>query len=85
MESLLLSCGALSSPTTCRFNPAHRRVRLEPTTFGLTVVWHGDLRLPVQVATADTLAGSFDTVLLTAKAYDLIGNMAEVSISIRVR
>jgi 2-dehydropantoate 2-reductase len=31
----------------------------------------GDLRLPVQVATADTLAGSFDTVLLTAKAYDL--------------
>jgi 2-dehydropantoate 2-reductase len=31
----------------------------------------GDLRLPVQVVTADTLAGSFDTVLLTAKAYDL--------------
>jgi len=31
----------------------------------------GDLRLSVQVATTDTLAGSFDTVLLTAKAYDL--------------
>ena len=31
----------------------------------------GDLRLPVQAATADSLAGSFDMVLLTAKAYDL--------------
>ncbi len=31
----------------------------------------GDLRLAVQVTTADTLAGNFDTVLLTAKAYDL--------------
>jgi len=31
----------------------------------------GDLRMPVQLATADTLAGSFDTVLLTAKAFDL--------------
>jgi 2-dehydropantoate 2-reductase len=31
----------------------------------------GDLRIPVQVATSDTLAGKFDTVLLTAKAYDL--------------
>jgi 2-dehydropantoate 2-reductase len=31
----------------------------------------GDLRRPVQVATEETLAGSFDTVLLTAKAYDL--------------
>jgi 2-dehydropantoate 2-reductase len=31
----------------------------------------GDLQLPVKLATADTLAGSFDTVLLTAKAYDL--------------
>ena len=31
----------------------------------------GALRLPVQVATADTLDGVFDTVLLTAKAYDL--------------
>jgi 2-dehydropantoate 2-reductase len=31
----------------------------------------GDLRLPVRVMTADTLNGVFDTVLLTAKAYDL--------------
>jgi 2-dehydropantoate 2-reductase len=31
----------------------------------------GDLRLPIQLATADTLGGVFDTVLLTAKAYDL--------------
>jgi 2-dehydropantoate 2-reductase len=31
----------------------------------------GDMRLPVRVATADTLDGIFDTVLLTAKAYDL--------------
>ena len=31
----------------------------------------GDLRLPVRVVTADTLSGVFDTVLLTAKAYDL--------------
>jgi 2-dehydropantoate 2-reductase len=31
----------------------------------------GDLRRPVQVAVEETLAGSFDTVLLTAKAYDL--------------
>lgn len=31
----------------------------------------GDLRLPVHVVTADSLAGAFDTVLLTAKAYDL--------------
>ncbi|HEX9536085.1 MAG TPA: 2-dehydropantoate 2-reductase N-terminal domain-containing protein, partial [Stellaceae bacterium] len=31
----------------------------------------GDLRLPVRVATADTLNGFVDTVLLTAKAYDL--------------
>jgi 2-dehydropantoate 2-reductase len=31
----------------------------------------GDLRLPVRAATADSLGGVFDTVLLTAKAYDL--------------
>jgi 2-dehydropantoate 2-reductase len=31
----------------------------------------GDLRLPVRVATAGTLSGVFDTVVLTAKAYDL--------------
>ena len=31
----------------------------------------GDLRVPVRVATADTLSGVFDTVLLAAKAYDL--------------
>jgi 2-dehydropantoate 2-reductase len=31
----------------------------------------GDVRRPVQVAVEETLAGSFDTVLLTAKAYDL--------------
>src|SRR6201997_1542393 len=31
----------------------------------------GNLRVPVRVATADTLSGVFDTVLLTAKAYDL--------------
>jgi 2-dehydropantoate 2-reductase len=31
----------------------------------------GDLRVPVHVATADSLTGNFDTVLLTAKAYDL--------------
>jgi 2-dehydropantoate 2-reductase len=31
----------------------------------------GDLRQPVQIVTADSLAGRFDTVLLTAKAYDL--------------
>jgi 2-dehydropantoate 2-reductase len=31
----------------------------------------GDLQLPVRAATADTLDGVFDTVLLTAKAYDL--------------
>jgi 2-dehydropantoate 2-reductase len=31
----------------------------------------GDLRLPVRAATADTLDGAFDTVLLAAKAYDL--------------
>ena len=31
----------------------------------------GALRLRVQVATVDTLDGVFDTVLLTAKAYDL--------------
>lgn len=31
----------------------------------------GDLKLPVRVATTDTLSGVFDTVLLTAKAYDL--------------
>jgi 2-dehydropantoate 2-reductase len=31
----------------------------------------GGLQLPVRVATADTLAGTFDAVLLTAKAYDL--------------
>ena len=31
----------------------------------------GDLRMPVRTVTADTLSGFFDTVLLTAKAYDL--------------
>ena len=31
----------------------------------------GDLHLPAQIATEDALPGSFDTVLLTAKAYDL--------------
>jgi hypothetical protein len=30
MESLLLSCGALSSPTTCRLSPAHPRHGFEP-------------------------------------------------------
>jgi 2-dehydropantoate 2-reductase len=31
----------------------------------------GDLHRPVQIVTADTIPGYFDTVLLTAKAYDL--------------
>src|SRR5437016_3528209 len=31
----------------------------------------GDLRLPVRAATADSLGGVFDIVLLAAKAYDL--------------
>ncbi|HWO45198.1 MAG TPA: 2-dehydropantoate 2-reductase N-terminal domain-containing protein, partial [Methylomirabilota bacterium] len=39
----------------------------------------GNLRLPVQVATAEALAGSFDTVLLTAKAYDLDQAIAAIS------
>jgi len=39
----------------------------------------GNLRLPVQVATAETLAGTFDTVLLTAKAYDLDQAIAAIS------
>jgi 2-dehydropantoate 2-reductase len=39
----------------------------------------GNLRLPVQVSTAETLAGSFDTVVLTAKAYDLDQAIAAIS------
>ncbi len=39
----------------------------------------GNLRLPVQIATAETLAGTFDTVLLTAKAYDLDQAIAAIS------
>jgi 2-dehydropantoate 2-reductase len=39
----------------------------------------GDLRLPVQVTTAESLAGNFDTVLLTAKAYDLDQAIAAIS------
>ncbi len=39
----------------------------------------GNLRLPVQVATAETLAGTFDTVLLTAKAYHLDQAIAAIS------
>jgi 2-dehydropantoate 2-reductase len=39
----------------------------------------GNLRLAVQVATAEALAGSFDTVLLTAKAYDLDQAIAAIS------
>ena len=31
----------------------------------------GDVTIPVKTVTADTLSGFFDTVLLTAKAYDL--------------
>ena len=38
----------------------------------------GDLRLPVRVATADTLDGVFDTVLLTTKAYDLEQALATI-------
>jgi 2-dehydropantoate 2-reductase len=38
----------------------------------------GDLRLPVRVATADTLNGVFDAVLLTAKAYDLEQALAAI-------
>jgi 2-dehydropantoate 2-reductase len=38
----------------------------------------GDLRLPVRVATADTLNGVFDTVLMTAKAYDLEQALATI-------
>jgi 2-dehydropantoate 2-reductase len=38
----------------------------------------GDLLLPVRVATADTLTESFDTVLLTAKAYDLDQALAAI-------
>ena len=39
----------------------------------------GNLRLPVQIATAETLAGTFDTVLLTAKAYDLDQAIAAIT------
>jgi 2-dehydropantoate 2-reductase len=38
----------------------------------------GNLRLPVRTATAETLDGSFDTVLLTAKAYDLEQTIAAI-------
>ncbi|HJU15620.1 MAG TPA: 2-dehydropantoate 2-reductase [Stellaceae bacterium] len=38
----------------------------------------GDLRLPVATATADTIAGPFDTILLTAKAYDLEAAIAAI-------
>ena len=38
----------------------------------------GDLRLPIRVATADTISGVFDTVLLTAKAYDLEQALAAI-------
>ncbi len=39
----------------------------------------GNLRLPVQIATAETLAETFDTVLLTAKAYDLDQAIAAIT------
>jgi 2-dehydropantoate 2-reductase len=39
----------------------------------------GNLRLPVQIATAETIAGIFDTVLLTAKAYDLDQAIAAIT------
>ena len=38
----------------------------------------GHLQLPVRVATTDTLKGVFDTVLLTAKAYDLEQALAAI-------
>ena len=38
----------------------------------------GDARMPVKTATAPTLAGSFDTVLLTAKHYDLDDAIAAI-------
>lgn len=38
----------------------------------------GNLRMPVAVTTADTLAGPYDTVLLTAKAYDLDAAIAAI-------
>ena len=39
----------------------------------------GDLRLPVRTLTAETLAGRFDTILLTAKAYDLDAAIAAIA------
>jgi 2-dehydropantoate 2-reductase len=39
----------------------------------------GNLRLPVRIATAETLSGTFDTVLLTAKAYDLDQAIAAIT------
>jgi 2-dehydropantoate 2-reductase len=39
----------------------------------------GDLRLPVRTMTAETLAGHFDTILLTAKAYDLDAAIAAIA------
>jgi 2-dehydropantoate 2-reductase len=38
----------------------------------------GDARLAVETATADTLSGSFDTVILTAKHYDFDGAAAAI-------
>lgn len=38
----------------------------------------GDLRLPVRTVTAETLTGSFDTLLLTAKSYDLDAAIAAI-------
>jgi hypothetical protein len=38
MESLLLSCRALSSPTTCRFIPAHGRPRISFTELGVAML-----------------------------------------------
>jgi 2-dehydropantoate 2-reductase len=38
----------------------------------------GDLRLKVRTVTAETLAGRFDTIVLTAKAYDLDAAIAAI-------
>lgn len=43
----------------------------------------GDLRVPVRVATADTLNGAFDIVLFTAKAYDLEQAIATIRPAVR--
>jgi len=88
MNILILGAGAIGGylggrlteagiDVTLLVRPA-RKAQLDRDGLRITSVF-GDVETPVQTITADTLTGTYDVVIVTAKAYDLDSAIAAIT------